>query len=88
MENKNDVVPFIVHESNMARNERIIKRLIIVVIVVLLLWFSTIGLFVWYLNQYDFESYEYSQDGAGLNIIGDRNGVDFNGSSLQEAGTG
>lgn len=31
-----------------------------------------------YLEQYDFESYEYSQDGQGLNIIGDKNGVGFN----------
>ena len=34
-----------------------------------------------YLSEYDFsgESYEYSQDGRGLNIIGDNNGVDYSG---------
>lgn len=34
-----------------------------------------------YLSKYDFigESYEYSQDGRGLNIIGDNNGVDYSG---------
>lgn len=33
-----------------------------------------------FLREYDFEeySYEYSQDGKGVNIIGDRNGVEFN----------
>jgi hypothetical protein len=28
-----------------------------------------------YLNEYDFADYEYTQDGEGLNIIGDGNGV-------------
>ena len=74
---KVEPVPYIVHESAMSRNERTIKRLIIALLSVVLLWFATIGIFVWYLNQYDFESYEYTQDGQGLNIIGDRNGVDF-----------
>lgn len=70
-------VPYIAHESAMARQERTIKRLIITLMVIIFLWFATIGGFVWYLNQYDFESYVYKQDGEGLNIIGDRNGVDF-----------
>ena len=32
-----------------------------------------------FISQYDFEdySYEYSQDGKGLNIIGDNNGVNY-----------
>lgn len=73
-----DPVPFLAHESTTARFERTIKRLILALVLVLLLWFATIGMFVWYLNQYDFESYSYQQDGEGLNIIGDRNGVDYN----------
>ena len=75
---KVDPVPFLAHESTIARLERTIKRLILTLVFVTVLWFSTIGMFVWYLNQYDFESYTYQQDGEGLNIIGDRNGVDFN----------
>ena len=49
--------------------DRANRRLFILLIVVIGLWFATIGLFVWYLNQYDFESYssEYTQDGHGLN---------------------
>lgn len=31
-------------------------------------------------KEYDFESYEYQQDGEGVNIIGDGNGVDYNGT--------
>lgn len=41
------------------------KRLIVVILTLMGLWFATIGGFVWYLNQYDFVSYEYSQDGEG-----------------------
>lgn len=72
-----DPVPYLAHESALARNERTIKRLIGAIIVVLLLWFSTIGMFIWYINQYDFSAISYEQDGEGINIIGDRNGVGF-----------
>lgn len=39
-----------------------------------------------YLSQYDFETLTetYTQDGRGLNIIGDQNGVNYNGADLQE----
>lgn len=43
------------------------KRWMIAFIAVLIMWFLTIGGFVWYLNQYDFVS--YSQDGGGYNNI-------------------
>lgn len=43
------------------------KRLITALIVVICLWFLTIGGFVWYLSQYDFQS--YNQDGNGYNNI-------------------
>ena len=43
--------------------------------------------FMWlaYINQYDFESYsyEYQQDGRGLNIIGNGNGVNTNGTEIE-----
>lgn len=77
LENKIEPVPYIAHESAMARNERTIKRLVTTVLVILLLWFSTIGIFIWYINQYDFSAISYEQDGEGINIIGDRNGVGF-----------
>ena len=74
-------VPYISHDADMERNERLLKRIVTALIVVIILWFATISLFVWYLNQYDYQSYTeeyaYTQDGQGLNIIGDRNGVDF-----------
>ena len=43
------------------------KRWMIAFFTVLVLWFATIGGFVWYLNQYDFVNYE--QDGEGYNNI-------------------
>lgn len=87
MEEKNLLkdVPYIVHEKAMARNDRTVKRLVAALIVVAVLWFATIAAVVWsvlwYLHQYDFESYSqeysYAQDGEGVNIMGDYNGVDF-----------
>lgn len=37
-----------------------------------------------YLSEYDFsgDSYEYSQDGRGINIMGDNNGVDYDGTGV------
>ena len=80
-------VPYIAHEADMARNERTIRRLITTLIIVLVLWFSSIGIFVWYLNQYDFESYSYEQDGQGVNIIGDRNGAVYYGAESYDPPT-
>jgi hypothetical protein len=70
-------VPYIVHESAMARNERTIKRLVIALIVAVVLIFASNAawLYVWQLYDYSSEEtvYTYTQDGEGLNIIGDRN---------------
>lgn len=49
------------------------KRMFIVMIVVLCMWLATIAGFIWYLNQYDFESVTEitaTQDGGGNNIVG------------------
>lgn len=74
---KTEPVPYIVHESAQARNERTVKRLVIALIVLALLWFATIGIGVYAWMQYDYSSEEtvteYKQDDEGLNIIGDRN---------------
>ena len=51
------------------------KRMFVALLVVLALWAATIAGFIWYLYQYDFESYSYTQDGEGLNVIGDSNEV-------------
>lgn len=53
------------------------KRWFTIAIVILCMWLSTIGVFIWYLYQYDYTSYtvEGTQDGQGINIIsgGDAN---------------
>lgn len=72
-------VPYIVHESSMARMERHIKRLWIAVIVaVCMLFASNAGwLFAW--TSYDYSSHEaITDDGGDANIIGN-NGDIYNG---------
>lgn len=69
------------HESAIAMAERTIRRLFILILTLVVLWGMTIGGFLWYLNQYDFESYKYQQDGSGLNFVGgDWNGVSIHGT--------
>ena len=71
-------VSFAVYESAMIRAERHIKRLwISLVVCIISMAVMTIGFF-YYLSLYDFASYE--QDGSGVNIVGNKNGVDFVGS--------
>ena len=70
-------VPYIVHESTMARNERTVKRLIVALIVAVSLLFASNAAWLYAWMQYDYASEEtiteYQQDGEGLNIIGDMN---------------
>lgn len=82
-------VPFIAFEHQMARAERHIKRLCILLAITIIFgiagMFGTVKAFLWYLDQYDFVSYQ--QDGEGVNIVGDRNGVDYiNGTEGEGAG--
>lgn len=69
-------------EAAMAPMERIIKRLWILLIILVILLFASNAAWLLYLNQYEVECYSetYQQDGNGLNIIGDRNGVMFDGA--------
>ena len=80
---KPDNVPFIVFEGEIARQERHIKRLWIALIAAIVAIVLIVGGFLLYLNQYDFASYQ--QDGEGVNIVGDGNGVDFNGPESTSA---
>ncbi len=71
-------VPYIVHESSMARMERQTKRLwiaLIVAIIAAVIAPLTVH-FGWLHYEAQFETYEYTQDGKGTNIIGDGNDVD------------
>lgn len=73
-------VPYIVHEASMAREERIIKRLVIALIVGISLLFTANCAWLYAWCQYDYESYE--QDGTGINIIEDTNEVRQNGTEI------
>lgn len=80
-------VPYLVHEGIMVRMERQIKRLWIALIVAIASLLIAILAFLWYLNLYDFESYEVSADGDGhANYIG-QDGDIYNGTceSTQES---
>ena len=63
--------------------EKTIRRLWIALIVAFLVIASMLSGFLWFINQYDFVS--YSQDGSGLNVIGDNSGneVRFNGADVE-----
>ena len=75
-QSKPESVPYIVFEGEMARQERHVRRLWIALLTAITALVLTVGIFVWYLNQYDFTSYE--QDGEGINILGTSNGGDCN----------
>lgn len=77
MDNEQMTVPYIVFEGSMARSERHIKRLVIALIiaVVMIAVTNIAWLIVWNSYEYvgDTSETTYSQDGEGVNIIGDRN---------------
>ena len=64
-------VPYIVYESEAARHERTVKRLLIALLITILLMVGTnlAWLYVW--NQYDFssESYSIETEDGNSNIL-------------------
>lgn len=78
-ENLNVTVPYVVHESAMARAERTIKRQWVALIVAVALVFASNALWLWAWMQYDYESYEITADGdSNANYIG-QDGNIYNG---------
>ena len=85
-ENKVADVPYIVHESAMARNERTLKRMIVALAIAVVLLFATNAAWLYVWNQYDYESEVVtvdSEDGGNANYIGN-NGDINNGESNSE----
>ena len=82
-------VPYIVHESSMARMERQVKRLWIALIVCIALIFASNAGWLIYESQYETVeySYDYQQDGQGTNIIGNGNDVN-NGAETESESQG
>lgn len=78
-------VPYVVHETAMARNERNMKRLVVALVVAIVLAFATnIGWLI-YESQYETVDYSCSQDGQGTNIMGNGNDVN-NGAETKGQG--
>ena len=78
-------VPYIVHESSMARMERQIKRLWIALIVVIAMLFaSNAG---WLIYESQFATISYEQDGEGINNvnIGEQGDL-INGTESEDPG--
>ena len=60
-------VPYIVHESSMARMERHIKRLWISLVVCIAMLFACNA--SWLIYESQFETIAYEQDGDGINNV-------------------
>lgn len=74
------VVDYIVYEGTMSRMERTIRRLWVLVFVLIILLAGCNALWLYEWCQYDYvDSIEttYTQDGKGVNIIGESNEVDY-----------
>ena len=75
VQNAPENVPYIVHESSMARMERHIKRLWIALIVAIVLLFTSSAIFTYAWFRYDYSSEEIvveqdAQDVGNANYIG------------------
>ena len=65
-----EAIPYIAYEGAMARNERLVKRLIICLAICIVLIFASNGAWLWAWMQYDYSSdtVTTTQDGEGVNI--------------------
>ena len=81
-ENVNISVPYVVHESMVARQERQIKRMWIALIVAIsMLFASNIG---WLIYESQFETISYEQDGEGINNVNYGEQGDLNNGTESE----
>ena len=89
MEEHNKDVPYIVYESESARHERTVWRLLKVILVLIACLVVSNLAWLWVWNQYDFCSETYSVEndgnsnllGAGASMNGVSNGIE---NSVQE----
>lgn len=71
VQNAPESVPYIVHESSMARMERQIKRLWITILLLIAMLVATNGAWILYESQFSdiVTTIEAEQDGSGVNIV-------------------
>lgn len=88
-ENKVADVPYIVHESDMARQERTIKKLWIALIIVIILGVSSNAWWVWRESQFVEESwtYEATTDGGSNAVANGEGEVNIYGEGESDAQT-
>ena len=84
VQNAPESVPYIVHESSMARMERQIKRIWITVLVLIAMLVGTNSAWLWYNSQFDTvetvtEEYQADASDGGNAIINGDGSVDING---------
>lgn len=75
-------IPYIVYESESARHERTVKRLVVALVIAVTLIFISNVAWLWFFNQFDVETQTVSQelDSGNANFIGN-NGAITNGTS-------
>lgn len=94
MEDYKKDVPYIVYESEAARHERTVKRLLTALLITILLMVGTnmAWLYVW--NQYDFSSESYTIEnsdegnalfGSGSNVNGVINNGEYDQSEKEDS---
>ena len=72
MEDRATSVPYIVYESEAARHERTVKRLITALVIAILMIVGSNMAWLYVFNQYDFSSESYTiegQDNANANYL-------------------
>lgn len=78
-------VPYIVHESEVARLERVIKRLWILAIIIFIALVGTNAFWIWnesqYMDEVVTETYTAENDGNGNAIANGKGSVVINGES-------
>lgn len=74
-EQTKEVVSYLVYESDQTRLYRIIHELIVAIIIAIMLLFISNGLWMWVYSQNTPSSNTITQDGEGVNIVGDSNEV-------------
>ena len=81
-------IPYIVHEGTMVRMERQIKRITVALIVTVILMFVSNALWLYAWVQYDYTgetaTTRITQDGQGINTIGDGNVTEISTEDGQE----
>ena len=81
-------VPFIVHESALARQERTIKRLWILVILLIALLAGSNGAWIWYESQFEdvvtTETYESNAEDGGVAIVNRDGEVNYGTDTVHE----